>query len=91
MQGGKDHTSHRLVKVGLPVPVAVGLIYVAGVAVGVIAFVVARIDDTSGWILAGFVGLVMAAFGALLALVPVYGTSRHALYQVIRAGEQPSA
>jgi UDP-GlcNAc:undecaprenyl-phosphate GlcNAc-1-phosphate transferase len=86
MQGGKDHTSHRLVKVGLPVPVAVGLIYVAGVAVGVIAFVVARIDDTSGWILAGFVGLVMAAFGALLALVPVYGTSRHSLYRIERSG-----
>jgi UDP-GlcNAc:undecaprenyl-phosphate GlcNAc-1-phosphate transferase len=85
VQGGKDHTSHRLVKVGLPVPVAVGLIYVAGVAVGVIAFVVARIDDTSGWILAGFVGLVMAAFGALLAMVPVYETSRHTLYQVTRA------
>jgi UDP-GlcNAc:undecaprenyl-phosphate GlcNAc-1-phosphate transferase len=91
LQGGKDHTSHRLVKVGLPVPVAVGLIYVAAITVGVIAFVVARIDDTSGWILTGFVGLVMAAFGALLALVPVYGTSRHTLYQVTRAGEQPSA
>jgi UDP-GlcNAc:undecaprenyl-phosphate GlcNAc-1-phosphate transferase len=84
LQGGKDHTSHRLVKVGLPVPVAVGLIYVAGVAVGVIAFVVARIDDTSGWILAGFVGLVMVAFGALLALVPVYDTSQRSLYKIAR-------
>ena len=84
MQGGRDHTSHRLVKVGLPVPVAVGLIYVAAIAVGVIAFVVARIDDTSGWILAGFVGLVMAAFGGLLAMVPVYETSRHSLYRIAK-------
>ncbi len=87
LQGGKDHTSHRLVKVGLPVPVAVGLIYVAAIAVGVIAFVVARIDDASGWILAGFVGVLMFAFGALLALVPVYETSRHSLYRISRSGE----
>ena len=86
MRGGKDHTSHRLVRVGLPVPVAVGLIYVAAVAVGVIAFVVARIDDTSGWILAIFVGVVMVAFGGLLALVPVYDSSRHSLYRISRSG-----
>ena len=86
LQGGKDHTSHRLVKVGLPVPVAVGLIYVAGVTVGVIAFVVARIDDTSGWILAIFVGVVMLAFGSLLALVPVYESSRHGLYRIAKSG-----
>ena len=85
-RGGKDHTSHRLVKFGLPVPVAVGLIYVASISVGVIAFVVARIDDTSGWILAIFVGVVMLAFGALLALVPVYETSRHGLYRIAKSG-----
>ena len=87
LRGGKDHTSHRLVKVGLPVPVAVGLIYVAAVSVGVIAYVVARIDDASGWILAGFIGVLMFAFGALLALVPVYETSRHSLYRISRSGE----
>ena len=87
MQGGKDHTSHRLVRVGLPVPVAVGLIHVAAVAVGVIAFVVARIDDTSGWILAIFVGVVMVAFGGMLALVPVYDSSRHSLYRIARSGD----
>jgi UDP-GlcNAc:undecaprenyl-phosphate GlcNAc-1-phosphate transferase len=85
LQGGRDHTSHRLVRVGLPVPVAVGLIYVAGISVGVVAFVVARIDDTSGWILAGFVGMIMLAFGALLAFVPVYETSRHSLYRITRS------
>ncbi|MDA2958414.1 MAG: hypothetical protein O3B66_09300, partial [Actinomycetota bacterium] len=63
------------------------LIYVAAMAVGVIAFVVARIDDTSGWILAGFVGVVMLAFGALLAMVPVYGTSRHSLYRIARSAD----
>lgn len=85
MQAGKDHTSHRLVRVGLPVPVAVGLIHVAAVAMGVIAFVVARVDDASGWILAGLVGVVMVAFGSLLAMVPVYDTSRHGLYRITKS------
>ncbi|MFM8650039.1 MAG: glycosyltransferase family 4 protein [Actinomycetota bacterium] len=80
--GGRDHTSHRLVKVGLPVRVAVGLIHLAGAAVGVIAFVVARVDDTSGWILVGLTAALMAGFGALLAMVPVYDSSSHALSRV---------
>jgi len=85
--GGRDHTSHRLVKVGLPVRVAVGLIHVAGASVGVIAFVIARVDDASGWILAGMTAVVMIGFGLLLAMVPVYDTSTHALYQVRRADD----
>jgi len=85
LTGGRDHTSHRLVKVGLPIRVAVGLIHIAGVAVGVVAFVVARVDDASGWILAGLTAALMAGFGGLLALVPVYESSRHALYQVRRS------
>jgi len=80
--GGRDHTSHRLVKVGLPIRVAVGLIHLAGAAVGVIAFVVARVDDTSGWILVGLTAVLMAGFGTLLAMVPVYDSSSHALYRV---------
>ena len=83
--GGRDHTSHRLVRVGLPVRVAVGLIHLAGVSVGVIAFVIARIDDASGWILVGLTGALMCGFGALLSLVPVYDSSTHALYRVERA------
>jgi len=82
LQGGRDHTSHRLVKVGLPIRVAVGLIHLAGTAVGVVAFVVARVDDTSGWILVGLTVTLMSGFGALLAMVPVYESSRHTLYRV---------
>ena len=84
LTGGRDHTSHRLVKVGLPVRVAVGVIHLAGASVGVLAFVVSRIDDASGWILVGLTCVLMFGFGILLAVVPVYDTSRHALYQVRR-------
>jgi UDP-GlcNAc:undecaprenyl-phosphate GlcNAc-1-phosphate transferase len=81
-QGGRDHTSHRLVRLGLPVPLAVGVIYSAAISVGVVAFVVVRVDDTSGWILVGLCGVLLSIFGCLLALVPVYPSSRHALYRI---------
>jgi UDP-GlcNAc:undecaprenyl-phosphate GlcNAc-1-phosphate transferase len=34
MRGGRDHTSHRLVAVGLPVPAAVALVYVPPIRLG---------------------------------------------------------
>lgn len=34
LRGGRDHTSHRLVALGLPVPLAVGAIYAAAVVLG---------------------------------------------------------
>ena len=38
-QAGRDHTSHRLVRMGMPVPAAVALIYTAGVCLGLVALV----------------------------------------------------
>jgi UDP-GlcNAc:undecaprenyl-phosphate/decaprenyl-phosphate GlcNAc-1-phosphate transferase len=75
-QGGKDHTSHRLVRLGLSVPVAVGLIGVASLAHGWVALIALRIDVVSALLLltltAGFDVLLFA----LLAKVPVYKNSR---------------
>ena len=88
LKGGRDHTSHRLVRVGLPVPAAVGVIYAAAVSVGVVAFVVVRVDDTSGWILTGLVAALLATLGGLLALVPVYSSSSHSLYKLTRIDEK---
>ena len=75
-QGGKDHTSHRLVRVGLPVPIAVGLIAMASLAHGWVALLVFRIDTTSAVLLLGLTALFDLFFFALLAKVPVYGNSR---------------
>ncbi len=75
-QGGKDHTSHRLVRVGLPVPVAVGLIAIASLAHGWVALLVFRIDTTSAVLLLGLTALFDVFFFALLAKVPVYDNSR---------------
>jgi UDP-GlcNAc:undecaprenyl-phosphate GlcNAc-1-phosphate transferase len=75
LSGGRDHTSHRLVLVGLPVPGAVTLIYGGAVALGWLALVMSRVDRPTGLILMGFVLTVAAFVGVLLAMVPVYETS----------------
>ena len=75
-RGGRDHTSHRLVQVGLPVPVAVLLIAIAGLAHGWVALLVVRIDTGSAMLLAVLVFALDAVLFALLARVPVYANSR---------------
>lgn len=76
LQGGRDHTSHRLVFVGIPVPVSVTLIYVAAGSLGCVAFAVSRADRTTGLVLIAWVLTLGAIIGTLLSRVPVYETSR---------------
>jgi UDP-GlcNAc:undecaprenyl-phosphate/decaprenyl-phosphate GlcNAc-1-phosphate transferase len=71
-QGGRDHISHRLVKLGLPVRAAVGTIYVGAASLGVIALVVSRVDRTSAYLLAGLVLVLGILAGLALGQVPVY-------------------
>ena len=80
LSGGRDHTSHRLVFVGIPVPAAVSLIYAVAAGLGCLAVVVARIDRTSMLLLVGLVGAVAIFAGILLGMVPVYETSRRRRY-----------
>lgn len=70
--GGRDHISHRLVFVGIPVKSAVALVYAAGIALGWLAVVMSRVDLTTGFILMGFAIAVSAFAGVMLGLVPVY-------------------
>jgi UDP-GlcNAc:undecaprenyl-phosphate GlcNAc-1-phosphate transferase len=71
-KGGKDHVSHRLVKLGMTVPVAVTTIYVAGAVLGGSALVMSQLGPSVR--IAGVVGLlaVAAAVAAPLARVSVY-------------------
>jgi UDP-GlcNAc:undecaprenyl-phosphate/decaprenyl-phosphate GlcNAc-1-phosphate transferase len=68
-QGGKDHTSHRLVKLGLAQRDAVLVLYFASIASGVLALTLAR----GGQAMAVFLALPVLAFaltaGLLLARV----------------------
>lgn len=70
--GGRDHTSHRLVAVGLPVKAAVGLLYFSGLCLGWLGLVIARANVEVGWMLLGFVIALGLFFGGVLLRVPVY-------------------
>jgi UDP-GlcNAc:undecaprenyl-phosphate GlcNAc-1-phosphate transferase len=76
MQGGRDHASHRMVWIGIPVPVSVGLIYALAGSLGFLAVLLARLDQTSGLMLVGFVLTVGVGAFVLLSAVPVYQSSR---------------
>lgn len=71
-QGYRDHVSHRLVAIGLPVRVAVALLYWAGLCLGWLGLVVSRSNVQVGWMLLGFVIALGAFFGAVLWRVQVY-------------------
>lgn len=91
LSGGRDHTSHRLVFVGIPVRATVGIIYGAGAALGWLAVIVARLseDRTTAAILMGLVLTVAVLLAGLLAAVPVYETSRRRrmMIQEVKAHE----
>lgn len=68
-QGGKDHVSHRLVKLGLPHRQAVLVLYGASFVSGVLALVLARGGQGMGMALALPVLAVALGAGVLLARV----------------------
>lgn len=76
MQGGRDHSSHRLVWIGLPVPAAVSLLYGAAVSLSWLALLLSSLDASSGLILIGFVMATGLALLIALAVIPVYENSR---------------
>ncbi|PZS21089.1 MAG: undecaprenyl/decaprenyl-phosphate alpha-N-acetylglucosaminyl 1-phosphate transferase [Acidimicrobiales bacterium] len=92
LSGGVDHTSHRLVFIGIPVPVAVALIYAAGGTLGWIGIILSRIDSMTSVLLAALVFGIALFLGVLLSLVPVYEQSRrHRLVITEVARRDPEA
>jgi UDP-GlcNAc:undecaprenyl-phosphate GlcNAc-1-phosphate transferase len=71
-QGGQDHLSHRLVRLGLPVPAAVGVIYVVAASFGGVALVVSLVGQTAAYIVAGSLLVVGVILILVLLRVPVY-------------------
>jgi UDP-GlcNAc:undecaprenyl-phosphate GlcNAc-1-phosphate transferase len=71
-QGGQDHVSHRLVKLGLSVPAAVCTIYLGATGVGILSFAISRLEPVSALLLAGLVGATLTILGGFLLTVPVY-------------------
>lgn len=85
LRGGLDHTSHRLVQVGVGVPAAVSLIYAAAFASGMLGLVVSRIDRFSAYLLVGLVVGLGLLLGGLLLRVRVYAPDDESLEAVVAA------
>ena len=76
-QGGQDHTSHRLVRLGMSIPVAVTTIYAAGVVLAGAALLMSQLGPSVR--IAGVVGLLAIAGVAAVPLtrVPVYEPAKN--------------
>lgn len=71
-QGGRDHTSHRLVAVGLSETAAVVILYGISIASGTVAFVLYRVGFSYAWFIAALLVMGLVLFGIFLASVKVY-------------------
>jgi len=71
-QGGRDHTSHRLVALGLSERSAVLMIYAFAAVAGALSLVVATLPATQSLALIGFFTIVLTIVGVYLSKVKVY-------------------
>ncbi len=71
-QGGRDHTSHRLVALGLSERSAVLMIYAFAVAAGVLSLLVSRLEATQSLALIGLFTIILSIIGVYLSKVKVY-------------------
>lgn len=71
-QGGRDHTSHRLVALGLSERSAVLLLYGLAVVAGALALLVNQIEPAKSFALIGGFILVLVIVGVYLSRVKVY-------------------
>jgi UDP-GlcNAc:undecaprenyl-phosphate/decaprenyl-phosphate GlcNAc-1-phosphate transferase len=71
-QGGRDHSSHRLVAIGLSERSAVRVLWVLAATAGTIAYVVRRFSDDRAWLLGAVFLLAIVVFAVYLAQVRVY-------------------
>ncbi len=70
--GGRDHSSHRLVALGLSERRAVIILWALAATAGVIGFVVRRSTAVDAWLLGAVFIIAMVLFAAYLAQVRVY-------------------
>ena len=71
-QGGRDHTSHRLVAIGLSQRTAVTILWLLAVAGGGVALSIQRFDASWGAIFTTSLLLASIIFGIYLARIRVY-------------------
>ena len=71
LKPGLDHSSHRLVKLGIPRPAAVGLHYAAALGSGWLGVVIAFARPSTAYLLMGWIVAVGAFLAVLMMLVKV--------------------
>ncbi|HEX2028871.1 MAG TPA: MraY family glycosyltransferase [Nitriliruptorales bacterium] len=71
----RDHVSHRMVRVGLPERVAVGLLVWAAICLGWLALVISQATTQVGWMLGVLVAALAVFFGVVLWRVPPRGSA----------------
>lgn len=71
-QGGRDHTSHRLVALGLSERAAVLMLYVFAIMAGALSLLVSRIGTMQSLALVVLFTIVLAILGVYLSKVKVY-------------------
>lgn len=71
-QGGRDHTSHRLVALGLSERSAVLMIYAFALAAGMLSLLVSQISTTRSLALIALFIVVLTLIGVYLSKVKVY-------------------
>ena len=71
-QGGSDHTSHRLVALGLSERTAVLMLYGFAAVAGALALLLGQIGATKSFAIIGFFIVVLVIMGVYLSKVKVY-------------------
>ncbi|MGB2750524.1 MAG: hypothetical protein WBC19_00560, partial [Pyrinomonadaceae bacterium] len=74
-QGGRDHTSHRLVALGLSERSAVWMLYAFAITAGVLAWLVSRLENTQSMALIALFIIVLVIIGVYLSKVKAYDAS----------------
>jgi UDP-GlcNAc:undecaprenyl-phosphate GlcNAc-1-phosphate transferase len=84
--GGRDHSSHRLVSLGLSEPRAVLTLFSVSAAAGLFSLLVPRFRASLMVLIVLVASLLVYYFGAYLGSVPVYRSDETALEQARRKG-----
>lgn len=78
-QGGRDHTSHRLVALGLSERSAVLMLYIFAIVAGALAVAVGQLPTTSSLALIGIFTAALTIIGVYLSKVKVYDETQEDL------------
>lgn len=71
-QGGRDHTSHRLVALGLSERAAVLMLYAFAIGAGGLSLVIGRLELTESLAVIGVFSVILVIIGVYLSKVKVY-------------------